>query len=75
MNDNVNYDHVAAFYEFAKENGYKVQNFKVSERKNKKGPYHFVEAAYIVSFEEHELLELINEIEDELNEIEENKEV
>ena len=47
-----NYDHVAAIYDFAKENGYKVQDFNTSERRNKRGRYNYVKVAFVVPIAE-----------------------
>lgn len=45
------YDHVAKIYDFAKENGYKVQSFNTLERRNKRGFYNYVEVAFVVPTE------------------------
>ena len=43
-----NYDHVAAIYDFAKDHGYKVQDFNTMERQNKRGRYNYVRVAFVV---------------------------
>ena len=54
-----NYDHVAAIYDFAKDHGYKVQDFNTMERRNQRGRYNYVKVAFVVpvnepmSLEEH----------------------
>ena len=64
-----NYDHVAAIYDFAKEHGYKVQDFNTMERQNKRGRYNYVRVAFVVPVEEpHKTLEEhIAELEADLN--------
>lgn len=57
-----NYDHVAAIYDFAKDHGYKVQDFNTMERQNKRGRYNYVRVAFVVPVEEH-----IAELEADLN--------
>jgi hypothetical protein len=59
-----NYDHVAAIYEFAKEHGYKVQDFNTMERRNQRGRYNYVKVAFVVPVNEPRKLEtMIAEIE------------
>ena len=59
-----NYDHVAAIYEFAKEHGYKVQDFNTMERRNQRGRYNYVRVAFVVPVNEPRKLEtMIAEIE------------
>ena len=48
MSDN----HVAAIYDFAKKQGYKVQSFSTQARHNRKGAYTFVELALVIPTEE-----------------------
>ncbi len=66
-----NYDHVAAIYEFAKQQGFKVQDFNTMERQNKRGRYSYVKVAFVVPIDEEEphksLEEHIAELEDDLN--------
>lgn len=54
-----NYDHVAAIYDFAKDHGYKVQNFNTQERRNQRGRYNYVTVAFVVPIEEPRKLEKI----------------
>lgn len=62
-----NYDHVAAIYDFAKDHGYKVQDFNTMERQNKRGRYNYVKVAFVVPIEEPRKLEkIIAEIEEGL---------
>lgn len=69
-----NYDHVAAIYEFAKEHGYKVQDFNTMERRNKKGAYNYVEVALVVPCEQPRTLEkLIEAIESDAEKAEEDR--
>jgi len=59
-----NYVHVAAIYEFAKEHGYKVQDFNTMERRNQRGRYNYVKVAFVVPVNEPRKLEtMIAEIE------------
>ena len=65
-----NYDHVAAIYDFAKDHGYKVQDFNTMERQNKRGRYNYVRVAFAVPVHEepHKTLEEhIAELEADLN--------
>ena len=62
-----NYNHVAAIYDFAKDHGYKVQNFNTQERRNQRGRYNYVTVAFVVPVEEPRKLEkIIAEIEEGL---------
>lgn len=77
MDDKHTYDHVAAIFEFAKAQGYKVQNFTTATRENKKGAYNYVELSLVVPCEQpHKktLEEVLKEIEDDLNSSDEQKE-
>lgn len=66
MEEKAGYEHVARIYDFAKENGYKVQHFNTSERCNKKGAYNYVEVALLVPCEKPRTLEkIIAELESE----------
>lgn len=47
-----NYDHVAAIYDFAKQQGYKVKDFNTMERRNQRGRYNYVKLAFIVPIPE-----------------------
>ena len=47
-----NYDHVAAIYDFAKEHGFKVQDFNTMERRNRRGRYNYVKVAFVVPVED-----------------------
>ena len=47
-----NYDHVAAIYDFAKDHGYKVQDFNTMERRNQRGRYNYVKVAFVVPVNE-----------------------
>lgn len=70
-----NYDHVAAIYDFAKDHGYKVQNFNTMERRNQRGRYNYVKVAFVVPVEEPRKLEaMIAEIEAAVDSAEAQKE-
>ena len=61
------YDYVPKILSFATENGYKVKNLNVGERRNKRGYYDYVELALIIPREPARKLEtIINEIEENL---------
>ena len=47
-----NYEHVAAIYDFAKEHGFKVQDFNTMERRNRRGRYNYVKVAFVVPVED-----------------------
>ena len=64
-----NYDHVAAIYNFAKEQGYKVKDFNTMERRNQRGRYNYVKLAFIVPMPE-EPEEKPKRLEDYIAEIE-----
>jgi len=75
MDDKHTYDHVAAIFEFAKAQGYKVQNFTTATRENKKGAYNYVELSLVVPCEQpHKPFEqVLKEIEDDINSSDEQK--
>lgn len=69
-----NYDHVAAIYDFAKDHGYKVQDFNTMERQNKRGRYNYVRVAFVVPCEQPRTLEkLIEAIESDAEKAEEER--
>lgn len=62
-----NYDYLEKLYAFASENGYKVKNLNVNERRNQRGRYDYVELALVIPREPARKLEkIIAEIEDGL---------
>ena len=62
-----NYDYLEKLYAFASENGYKVKNLTVNERRNQRGRYDYVELALVIPREPARKLEkIIAEIEDGL---------
>ena len=74
MDDKHTYDHVAAIFDFAKEHGYKVQNFTTATRENKKGAYNYVDLSLVVPCEQpRKLVNIINELETELTSAEAQK--
>ena len=75
MDDKHTYDHVAAIFEFAKAQGYKVQNFTTATRENKKGAYNYVELSLVVPCEQpyKPFEQVLKEIEDDINSSDEQK--
>lgn len=62
-----NYDYLEKLYRFASENGYKVKNLNVNERRNQRGRYDYVELVLIIPREPARTLETtISELEEEL---------
>ena len=69
-----NYDYLEKLYSFARENGFKVKNLNVNERRNQRGRYDYVELVLIIPREEpaRKLETIINELEEELEKDEVN---
>ncbi len=69
-----NYDYLEKLYSFARENGFKVKNLNVNERRNQRGRYDYVELVLIIPREEpaRKLETIINELEAELEKDEVN---
>ena len=64
MNEEPKYACVDTFYKFAERKGYKVNNFKLTERHNRKGRYFYAEVAFIVPIKEKsKLMDIIEDIE------------
>ena len=60
-------EYLEKLYAFARENGYKVKNLNVNERRNQRGRYDYVELALVIPREPARKLEkIIAEIEDGL---------
>ena len=61
-------EYLEKLYAFARENGYKVKNLNVNERRNQRGRYDYVELVLIIPREEpaRKLETIIHELEDGL---------
>lgn len=60
-------EYLEKLYAFARENGYKVKDLNVNERRNQRGRYDYVELVLIIPREPARTLETtIHELEEEL---------
>ena len=61
-------EYLEKLYAFARENGYKVKNLNVNERRNQRGRYDYVELVLIIPREEpaRKLETIVHELEEEL---------
>lgn len=68
------YDYIAKLYTFASENGFKIKNLNVGERRNERGYYDYVSLALIVPREPSRKLEsIVEKIEHDLDSAEAQK--
>lgn len=61
-------EYLEKLYAFARENGYKVKDLNVNERRNQRGRYDYVELVLIIPREEpaRKLETIVHELEEEL---------